>query len=143
MLIFSFRESSPNGSKTGGSERICIDYRNLSDFTPDASWPIPNVAEMLRRIGSDKPKVSGYHQAATTFATLANTTVFLFRGEYQFTSLPFRPNELLPISNKLWQLLFELVEDTSLVYTCTLLVLVFTSVKIHPTCSSVYLHVIL
>ena len=68
---------------------------------------------MLRRLGSNKPEVSGttdltqdYHIAATTFVSRLNTSVFLFLDEYQLTSLPFRPNELLPISNKLWQLLF-------------------------------------
>ena len=39
--------------------RMCVDYRALNDCTPDASWPIPNIAEMLRRIGSRKPKIFG------------------------------------------------------------------------------------
>ena len=28
--------------KPDGSKRMCIDYRNLNDCTPDASWPIPD-----------------------------------------------------------------------------------------------------
>ena len=39
--------------------RMCVDYRALNDCTPDASWPIQNIAEMLRRIGSRKPKIFG------------------------------------------------------------------------------------
>lgn len=35
--------------KPDGSERICMDYRNLNDCNPDILWPI--IAEMLRRIG--------------------------------------------------------------------------------------------
>jgi hypothetical protein len=58
---------------------MCIDYRNLNDCTPDASWPIPNIAEMLRRIGNHKPKIfgtmdltQGYHQApCQTYGPLA------------------------------------------------------------------------
>ena len=42
--------------KPDGSKRMCIDYRNLNDCTPDASWPIPNIAEMLRRIENQNPK---------------------------------------------------------------------------------------
>ena len=38
--------------KPDGSKRMCIDYRNLNDCTADASWPIPNIAEMLRRTGN-------------------------------------------------------------------------------------------
>ena len=84
--------------KPDGSKRMCIDYRNLNDCTPDASWPIPNIAEMLRRIGNNKPKVfgtmdltQGYHQAPMTYATRAYTSFILFCGVYQFTRLPFGP----------------------------------------------------
>ena len=45
--------------KPDGSKRMCIDYRDLNDCTPDASWPIPNIAEMLRLIGNHKPKIFG------------------------------------------------------------------------------------
>ena len=43
--------------KPNGTFRMCVDYRALNDCTADASWPIPNIAEMLRRIGSQKPKI--------------------------------------------------------------------------------------
>ena len=58
--------------KPDGTFRMCVDYRALHDCTADASWPIPNIAEMLRRIGSQKPKIfgimdltQGYHQDLT------------------------------------------------------------------------------
>ena len=41
--------------KPDGTFRMCVDYRALNDCTADASWPIPNIAEMLRRIGSHGP----------------------------------------------------------------------------------------
>ena len=82
--------------KPDGSERICIDYRNLNDCNTDALWPI--IAEMLRRIGNQKPKnfgtmdlTQGYHQALITINTRAYTSFFLFSGIYQFTGLPFVP----------------------------------------------------
>ena len=37
--------------KPDGSSRMCIDYRGLNDCTSDASWPIPNIPQMMRRIG--------------------------------------------------------------------------------------------
>jgi hypothetical protein len=43
--------------KPDGSKRMSIDFRNLNDCTEDASWPIPNITEMLRRIGTHKAKV--------------------------------------------------------------------------------------
>ena len=75
---------------------MCVDYRALNDCTPDASWPIPNIAEMLRRIGSRKPKIfgimdltRGYHQAPLSNTTKAYTAFITFSGVYEFTRLPF------------------------------------------------------
>ena len=100
-------------SKPDGKFRMCVDYRALNDCTADASWPIPNIAEMLRRIGSQKPKIfgimdltQGYHQAPLTFATRAYTAFITVSGVYQFTRLPFGP-ERAPsyfLSKKSWPL---------------------------------------
>ena len=64
--------------KPDGSLRMCVDYRALNDCTADASWPVPNIAEMFRRIGSQKPRIfsimdltQGYHPAPLTLATRA------------------------------------------------------------------------
>ena len=71
------------------SQILCVDYRALNDCTADASWPIPNIAEMFRRIGCQKPKIfgimdltQGYHQAPLTFATRAYTAFITFSGIY-------------------------------------------------------------
>ena len=84
--------------KPDGSSRMCVDYRALNDCTSDASWPIPNIAEMLRRIGSQKPKIfgvmdltQGYHQAPLSLSTRIFTAFITFSGIYQFTRLPFGP----------------------------------------------------
>ena len=60
----TFKRRLPSPSTTdvlslihiSGEKGMCVDYRALNDCTPDASWPIPNIAEMLRRIGSRKVK---------------------------------------------------------------------------------------
>ena len=84
--------------KPDNTFRMCVDYRALNDCTPDASWPIPNIAEMLRRIGSRKPKIfgimdltQGYHQAPLSNTTKAYTAFITFSGVYEFTRLPFGP----------------------------------------------------
>ena len=78
--------------KLDGTFRMCVDYRALNDCTADASWPIPNIAEMFRRIGSQRPKIfgimdltQGYHQAPLTLANRAYTSFITFSGVYQFT----------------------------------------------------------
>jgi hypothetical protein len=81
-----------------GNKGMCIDVRNLNDCTEDASWPIPNITEMLRRIGTHKAKIfaaldltQGYHQAPLTLAGRMYTAFILFCVVYQFTCLPFGP----------------------------------------------------
>ena len=76
--------------KPDGTFRMCVDYRALNDCTADASWPIPNIAEMLRRIGSQKPKIfgimdltQGYHQAPLTLATRTYTAFITFSNTFR------------------------------------------------------------
>ena len=51
------KSSSPYDSqvllvpKPDNTFRMCVNYRANNDCTPDANWPIPNITEMLRRIG--------------------------------------------------------------------------------------------
>jgi len=56
--------------KPDGSWRFCVDYRRLNQTTVGQSWPIPNIKEMLRRIGDARPRwfgvldlTKGYYQA--------------------------------------------------------------------------------
>ena len=80
--------------KPDSTFRMCVDYRALNDCTPDANWPIPNITEMLRRIGQHKPKLfgimdltQGYHQAPFEHNTKAFTAFTTFSGVYEFTRL--------------------------------------------------------
>ena len=84
--------------KPDGSYRFCADYRNMNDATPDASWPIPNIPQLLKRIGAHGAGVFGvmdltwgYHQAPLHHATKKLTAFITFAGVYQFTRLPFGP----------------------------------------------------
>ena len=84
--------------KPNGSWRFCVDYRQLNDATDSASWPIPNIANLLGRLGRAKSDTfgvmdltSGYHQAPITLACRIFTAFITFTGVYQFTRLPFGP----------------------------------------------------
>ena len=84
--------------KPDNTFRMCVDYGAFNDCTPDASWPIPNIAEMLRRIGSRRPNffgimdlTQGYHQAPLSNTTKAYTAFITFAKVYDFTRLPLGP----------------------------------------------------
>ena len=54
---------------TPGEWRFCIDYRRLNVATKSMGWPLPNISDMLRRLGSRKARwfckldlTAGYHQ---------------------------------------------------------------------------------
>ena len=77
---------------------MCFDDKALNDCTPDASWPIPNIAEILRWVVSRKANIfgimdlaQGYHQAPLSNTTKAYTAFLTFSGVYEFTRLLFGP----------------------------------------------------
>ena len=84
--------------KPSGTWRFCVDYRAMNDATESASWPIPNIIDLLNRLGRAKADTfgvmdltSGYHQAPLSMACRAFTAFITFAGVYQFTRLPFGP----------------------------------------------------
>ena len=81
-----------------GGFRFCIDFRKLNDATASASWPIPNIQQMIIRIGAHRASIYGimdltlgYHQAPISLGTRIFTAFITFAGIFQFTRLPFGP----------------------------------------------------
>jgi hypothetical protein len=81
--------------KANGKFRFCVDYRLLSDATESAGWPLPNIQEMLNRIGRVKAKhfavidlTSGYHQTPIDESCKDYTAFITSRGIYRWTRVP-------------------------------------------------------
>ena len=81
--------------KPDGKWRFCIDYRNLNLATETIGWPIPNITQMLQRIGSNKPKyfavmdlTSGFFQAPLHPDSAKYTTFTTFMGNFQWKRVP-------------------------------------------------------
>ena len=81
----------------------------MNDATESASWPIPNIAGLLARLGRQKADTfgvmdltSGYHQAPLSLATRIFTACITFAGIFQFTRLPFGPKRAPHTFNKKW-----------------------------------------
>ena len=75
--------------------RFCVDFRALNAASEGMGWPIPNIPEMLRRLGDHKPKIfakldltSGYHQAPLSMASRVYTAFMTFRGLFEWCRVP-------------------------------------------------------
>jgi hypothetical protein len=81
--------------KANGKWRFCVDYRFLNKETKSMGWPLPNIKQMLERIGEKKPKyfavldlTQGYYQMAISKKARALTAFRTSEGLYQFCRLP-------------------------------------------------------
>ena len=76
--------------------RFCLDYVRLNEATVGVeSWPIPNIPQMIRRIGSKKPRVygvmdmtSGYHQAPLSGEAQLLSAFICFMGVFHWLRVP-------------------------------------------------------
>jgi hypothetical protein len=80
---------------TPGEWRFCIDYRRLNAASKSLGWPIPNIADMLRRLGSRKSKffckldlTAGYHQAPLHERSRKYTAFRTAHGLYEWNRVP-------------------------------------------------------
>jgi hypothetical protein len=81
--------------KSNGKWRFCVDYRLLNQETRSMGWPLPNIKQMLERIGEKKPKffavldlTQGYYQMAISKKARHLTAFRTSEGLFQFCRLP-------------------------------------------------------
>ena len=83
--------------KPDGSFRPCVDYRILNDCTSNEGmgWPIPNIEQMLDRLGSQHAKyfgvidlTAGYHQTWLDPAVVKLTAFLTYSGMYEWLRVP-------------------------------------------------------
>jgi hypothetical protein len=75
--------------------RFCIDYRELNEISKSDSWPIPNIGQLLNRIGDKHAKffavmdlTSGYHQAPLSEASKKFTAFVTPFGLFEWNRVP-------------------------------------------------------
>jgi len=83
---------------TPGQWRLVIDYKNLNKVCSTERWPIPDIKEILQRIGDKRPKIfnvmdmtSGYYQAPIDEQCWEYTAFMTHMGLYEWTRLPMGP----------------------------------------------------
>ena len=85
--------------KPNGKWRFCLDYRTLNKHTKTKGWPIPNIQDVLAKIGSHKPKyfavidcTAGYHQMPIEEQCQDYTTFTTKFGNYKWLRTPMGPH---------------------------------------------------
>ena len=79
--------------KPNGSWRFCVDFRNLNNMTKSMGWPIPNINQMIQRIGQQKATwyavldvTSGYYQAPISEESKPYTAFRTASGLWEWNS---------------------------------------------------------
>lgn len=85
----------PKKSEIGEQKwRLVIDYRKLNEKTVKDRYPIPNINEILDKIGraryfSTLDLASGYHQIQMEPKDIPKTAFTAMDGHYEFVRMPF------------------------------------------------------
>lgn len=81
------------GKKDGGN-RFCVDYRKLNGVITHNSYPLPNIDDMLTRLGKAKyftclDLKSGYWQIEVNESDKPKTAFTCHMGLFEFNKMPF------------------------------------------------------
>ena len=81
--------------KPNGSWRFCVDFRQLNDVSKAEGWPLPNIKQLLNRIGSSRAKyfaimdlTKGFYQTPLSEQTKAYTAFICFCGLFEWNRVP-------------------------------------------------------
>ena len=87
--------AKPTDDPTVKKWRTTIDYRFFNQCITPQHWPLPNISQMLQRIGRAKPKyfakldmTSGYWQAPLAENTKRFTAFITFMGIFEWNRAP-------------------------------------------------------
>lgn len=74
--------------------RMVIDYRKLNEQTIDDKYPLPNITDVLDKLGKSQyysciDLVSGYHQILMDEKDIEKTAFSTEHGLYEFKRMPF------------------------------------------------------
>lgn len=74
--------------------RLVIDYRDLNSKTIDDKYPLPNITDLLDKLGNAKyfsvlDLASGFHQIEVEQDSISKTAFSVENGHYEYCRMPF------------------------------------------------------
>lgn len=80
--------------KKDGSDRMCVDYRELNENTVADRYPLPLIEDHIARLGGAKwytclDATSGYHQIPVEASSIEKTAFVTPDGHWEYLSMPF------------------------------------------------------
>jgi hypothetical protein len=80
--------------KRSGSVRVCVNYQYLNKYTLPDQIPLPNISELIQKIGKSRfissfDTVSGFHQCLVAPADRWKTSFVCDNSQYEWVRCPF------------------------------------------------------
>jgi hypothetical protein len=97
--------------KKDGTQRICVDYSSLNDFTIKNKYPLPHIEDLFDHMRGSKvfSKIdlrSGYHQMKIRPSDIPKTAFTTRYGLYEYTVMSFglnnAPTYFMYLMNKIF-----------------------------------------
>ncbi|XP_046976624.1 uncharacterized protein LOC124542776 [Vanessa cardui] len=114
--------------KHDGSDRMCIDYRELNNNTVPDRYPLPLISDQISRLSgsnyfSQLDCASGFHSIPVNVDSIEKTAFITPDGQYEFLTMPFGlKNAISVFQRAIMNALGDLAHDYVIVYVDDVLI---------------------
>lgn len=115
--------------KQDGSDRMCIDYRELNSNTVPDHYPIPLISDQISRLAGANyftklDCASGFHLIPVQVESIERTSFVTAEGQYEFLTMPFGLRNAISVFQRaIVNALGELAHQYVVVYVDDVLVI--------------------